>query len=92
MSMLRRTALALLLALISAALPAQAQDKSVTVYAAVSMQSALYDIDAAFTKATRIKVELSLAASSALAQAIEQGLQIDVFASAPPECIQTNLV
>jgi molybdate transport system substrate-binding protein len=80
--MLRRTALALLLALISAAHPAQAQDKTVTVYAAVSMQNALYEIDAAFTKATGINVELSLAASSALAQAIEQGLQVDVFASA----------
>jgi molybdate transport system substrate-binding protein len=81
-AMLRRTALALLLAL-TATLPAQAQGKTVTVYAAVSMQSALYDIDAAFTKATGIKVELSLAASSALAKAIEGGgVLVDVFASA----------
>jgi molybdate transport system substrate-binding protein len=81
-AMLRRTALALLLAL-TATLPAQAQGKTVTVYAAVSMQSALYDIDAAFTKATGIKVELNLAASSALAKAIEGGgVLIDVFASA----------
>jgi ABC-type molybdate transport system substrate-binding protein len=52
--MLRCTALALLLAL-TAALPAQAQDKTVTVYAAVSMKNALDDIDAAFTKTTGIR-------------------------------------
>jgi molybdate transport system substrate-binding protein len=67
---------------LTAALPVRAQNKTVTVYAAVSMQSALYDIDAAFTKATGIKVELSLAASSALAKAIEGGVLVDVFASA----------
>src|SRR6202048_2756370 len=80
-AMLRRTALALLLAL-TAALPAQAQDKTVAVYAAVSMKNALDDIDAAFTKTTGIKVVISLSASSALAKAIDRGMPVDVFASA----------
>jgi molybdate transport system substrate-binding protein len=79
--MLRRTALVLLLAL-TTALPAQAQDKTVTVYAAVSMKNALDDIDAAFTKTTGIKVAISLSVSSALAKAIEGGMPVDVFASA----------
>src|SRR5580704_18009313 len=61
-AMLKRTALALLLAL-TATLPAQAQDKTVTVYAAVSMKNALDDIDAAFTKTTGVKVVISLSAS-----------------------------
>jgi molybdate transport system substrate-binding protein len=80
-AMLRRTALVLLLAL-TTALPAQAQDKTVTVYAAVSMKNALDDIDAAFTKTTGIKVAISLSVSSALAKAIEGGMPVDVFASA----------
>jgi molybdate transport system substrate-binding protein len=65
-----------------AALPAQAQDKTVTVFAAASMKNAVDDIDAAFTKATGIKAVASLAASSALAKQIEQGAPADVFASA----------
>jgi molybdate transport system substrate-binding protein len=67
---------------LTAALPAQAQDKTVTVYAAVSMKNALDDIDAAFTKTTGIKVVISLSASSALAKAIDRGMPVDVFASA----------
>lgn len=82
--MLRRTLLALPFALL-AALPAQAQDKSVTVFAAASMKNAVDDINAAFTKATGIKAVASLAASSALAKQIEQGAPADVFASADLE-------
>ena len=79
--MLKRTAFALLFSLL-AALPAQAQDKTITVFAAASMKNALDDIGAAFAKAAGIKVVASLAASSALAKQIEQGAPADVFASA----------
>ena len=68
-----------------ATLPAQAQDKTVTVFAAASMKNAIDDINAAFTKATGIKAVASLAASSALAKQIEQGAPADVFASADLE-------
>ena len=82
--MLRRTAFAALFALL-AALPAQAQDKTVTVFAAASMKNAIDDINTAFTKAAGIKAVASLAASSALAKQIEQGAPADVFASADLE-------
>jgi molybdate transport system substrate-binding protein len=82
--MLRRAAIALMFALL-ATLPAQAQDKTVTVFAAASMKNAIDDINAAFTKATGIKAVASLAASSALAKQIEQGAPADVFASADLE-------
>jgi molybdate transport system substrate-binding protein len=79
-----RTAVAFLSALL-AVLPAQAQEKTITVFAAASMKNALDDIGAAFTKTTGIKVVASLAASSALAKQIEQGAPADVFASADVE-------
>lgn len=86
--MLRRTAFAFLFALLAAPLaqrPGQAQDTTITVYAAASMKNAIDDINAAFTKATGIKAVASLAASSALAKQIEQGAPADVFASADLE-------
>ncbi len=58
-----------------------AQD-SLTVYAAASLKNALDDVDAAFTKASGVKVVASYAASSALAKQIEQGAPADVFVSA----------
>jgi molybdate transport system substrate-binding protein len=70
------------LLLLLAGLPAQAQDKTILVFAAASMKNAVDDIDAAFAKATNIKVKASLAASSALAKQIEQGAPADIFASA----------
>ena len=79
------TALAgLLVASAIAVLPrtAAAEDNSITVFAAASMKNALDDIDAAFTKATGIKVVASFAASSALIKQIEEGAPADVFASA----------
>jgi len=51
-----------------AALPARAQDVTLTAFAAASMKNAVDDINAAFTKATGIKVVSSYAASSALAK------------------------
>ena len=77
--MLRRafslSSLALVVTL--AALPARAQDRAqdvrLTAFAAASMKNAVDDINAAFTKATGIKVVSSYAASSALAKQIESG-------------------
>jgi molybdate transport system substrate-binding protein len=65
-----------------AALPGQAQDVTLTTFAAASMKNAVDDINAAFTKATGIKVVSSYAASSALAKQIESGAPADLFASA----------
>ena len=78
----RRLAVA---ALISAALPlsfAAAQETTLTVFAAASMKNALDDANAAFTKATGVKVTASYAASSALAKQMESGAPADVFISA----------
>ena len=61
--------------------PVAAQE-TLTVFAAASMKNALDDINAAFTKATNIKVMASYAASSALAKQLENGAPADVFASA----------
>src|SRR6266478_6222432 len=66
----------------STCLPALAQDKTLTVFAAASMKNALDDVDAAFIAKTGIGVVASYAASSALAKQIEQGAPADVFASA----------
>ncbi|HEY5217244.1 MAG TPA: molybdate ABC transporter substrate-binding protein [Pseudolabrys sp.] len=61
--------------------PAAAQD-TLTVFAAASLRNALDDTNAAFSKATGIKVTASYAASSALVKQIEQGAPADVFISA----------
>ena len=72
-----------------AVLPARAQDRTqnvtLTTFAAASMKNAVDDINAAFTKATGIKVVSSYAASSALAKQIEAGAPADLFASADLE-------
>jgi molybdate transport system substrate-binding protein len=62
--------------------PAQAQDKTFTVFAAASMKNALDDVNAEYTKKTGIKVVTSYAASSTLMKQIEQGAPADVFISA----------
>lgn len=69
----------------SLATPAFAQDRSITVFAAASLKSALDDINAAYTGKTGVKVVASYAASSVLARQIEQGAPADVFASADIE-------
>src|SRR5262245_51175427 len=74
--------LAAFLLLAGAAMPAGAQDRAITVFAAASMKNALDDIDAAYTAKTGVKVIVSYAASSALAKQIEQGAPADVFISA----------
>jgi molybdate transport system substrate-binding protein len=79
---LRLILFAAALILIAAAPPTHAQDKTITVFAAASMKSALDDINAAFLKASGTKVVTSHAASSTLIKQIEQGAPADVFASA----------
>jgi len=79
--MLSRCAAILSLALAIAAVPAHAEE-TITVFAAASLRNALDDADAAFSKATGVKVTASYAASSALAKQIEQGAPADVFISA----------
>ena len=72
-----------------ATLPARAQEAqpqvTLTAFAAASMKNAVDDINAAFTKATGIKVVSSYAASSALAKQMEAGAPADLFASADLE-------
>ena len=67
--------------LVAAPEPLIAQEQ-ITVFAAASLKNALDDANAAFTKATGIKVVTSYEASSALARQIEQGAPADVFVSA----------
>ncbi len=62
--------------------PAQAQDKSLTVFAAASMKNALDEASAAYTAKSGVKISASYAASSALAKQIEQGAPADIFISA----------
>src|SRR5215472_2509140 len=59
-----------------------AQQNSLTVFAAASMKNALDDANAAFSKATGIKVVASYDASSALIKQIEAGAPADIFVSA----------
>ena len=63
-------------------LPASAEEKGLTVFAAASMKNALDDIDAAYTAKTGVKVVASYAASSVLAKQIDQGAPADIFLSA----------
>jgi molybdate transport system substrate-binding protein len=94
----RRILAALLtaVALTAAVHSANAQDKSITVFAAASMKNALDEADAAFAKASGIKVVASYAASSALMKQIEQGAPADVFLSADVDWMdygaQRNLI
>jgi molybdate transport system substrate-binding protein len=73
--------LGLLSAVVGAAPPATAAD-NLTIFAAASLRNALDDADAAFTKATGVKVTASYAASSTLAKQIEQSAPADAFISA----------
>jgi molybdate transport system substrate-binding protein len=67
---------------------AQAQQKTLTVFAAASMKNALDEVNAAFSKASGIAVRASYAASSALMKQIEQGAPADVFVSADLEWME----
>lgn len=73
--------LAAICLVVALAAPAAAQDR-LTVFAAASMRNALDDVNAAFTRASGIRVTASYAASSALARQIAQGAPADVYVSA----------
>src|SRR5262249_11448912 len=62
--------------------PQSEQGEHITVLAAASMQNALDEVNAAFTKSTGVKVTARDAASSALMKQIAQGAEADVFVSA----------
>lgn len=70
--------------------PAQAQDKTLTVFAAASMRNALDAVNAAYTAKNGVKngvrngirISASYAASSALAKQLAQGAPADVYVSA----------
>ena len=62
--------------------PQSEQGEHITVLAAASMQNALDEVNAAFTKSTGVKVTARYAASSALIKQIAQGAEADVFVSA----------
>ena len=73
--------LGLFTAFVGAPQPLAAQD-FITVFAAASLRNALDDTNAAFTKATGVKVVTSYAATPALIKQIEQGAPADIFVSA----------
>jgi molybdate transport system substrate-binding protein len=81
----KRFAIAAGVLMVGAVLPASAQDKSITVFAAASMKNAIDDINAGFTKKSGMKMVASYAATPALVKQIEQGAPADVFASADVE-------
>ncbi|HZR59415.1 MAG TPA: molybdate ABC transporter substrate-binding protein [Xanthobacteraceae bacterium] len=78
----RAAAFAALLAMAFTAHSATAEQKSITIFAAASMKNALDDADAAFSKASGVKVVASYDASSALIKQIEAGAPADAFVSA----------
>src|SRR5499426_2039016 len=82
---LKAFVLAIVIGITGGSLPALAQDKSITLFAAASLKNSVDDINAAFTKATNTRVVASYAASSALMKQIEEGAPADVFASADLE-------
>jgi molybdate transport system substrate-binding protein len=63
------------------AAPVRAAER-VSIFAAASLKTALDDAAAAWRTKTRIEVQASYAASSALAKQIENGAPADIFASA----------
>ena len=68
--------------LLAFGVPAQAQNQTITVFAAASMKDALDAVDKAYIQDHKDKVVVSYAASSALAKQIEQGAPADLFISA----------
>jgi len=63
--------------------PVKAQDQQpILVFAAASLKNALDEIAAEWSKANKVEVKISYAASSALAKQIENGAPADIFISA----------
>lgn len=71
-----------ILSVLFAPLPAAAQPRPLTVFAAASLKDALDAVHAAYARAGGPPVKASYAASSTLARQIEQGAPADVFVSA----------
>ncbi len=70
---------------IGSGLAAARDEPPVLVFAAASLTNVLQELGDAFTKQSSIRVNLSFAASSALARQIENGTPADVFFSADVE-------
>lgn len=85
MTCFRRLGAALLGVVLAFALPAQADDRKVTVFAAASLTESVGEIAKAYEAKTGIHVETSFASSSILARQIEQSPGADVFISADNE-------
>jgi molybdate transport system substrate-binding protein len=84
----RITCLALWLAVAALALPAalQAQQKSLTVSAAISLKDALDEINPLWSKAQPgVALHFNYGASGTLQQQIQQGAPVDVYISASPD-------
>ena len=81
---MRNNVLAILALIVTTAMPAHADDRPVTVFAAASLTTALTQIAERFESETGIDVVLSFAGSSALARQIESGAPADIFISANP--------
>jgi molybdate transport system substrate-binding protein len=84
-AMPRRAVLALAVVIAAIAAPpahAQAQDKSIIVFAAASLKNVIDDLNHIFSARTGVKVVASYAATSALVRQIEQGAPADIFISA----------
>ena len=69
-------------ALLCSSIRAAEAPDAVVVFAAASLTNVLQQIGADYTKATRIPVKLSFAASSTLARQIENGAGADLYVSA----------
>lgn len=80
-----RTSLLLLLSLLLAASPAQAQSRGPLVLAAASLQEAMSDAARVWAARKHPQPVLSFAGSSALARQIEAGAPADLFVSADEE-------
>jgi molybdate transport system substrate-binding protein len=78
----RLIAIVAFIAVFAGAAPAASAEDAILVFAAASLKNGLDDVDAAFSRATGVKITASYAASSALAKQIEQGAPVDVFVSA----------
>ncbi len=72
----------LLLVLLLSFVPLAARAEGLTVFAAASLTDAMRDVSALWSKAGHEPLRLSFAASSTLAQQIEQGAPANLFASA----------
>lgn len=78
----RLAAVALVITLVAVGTPRAASAEDILVFAAASLKNALDDAAGAFTQRGGAKVNVSYAASSALAKQIENGAPADMFISA----------